>query len=331
MNIRPRRTLSAIAASATLLTGILTVAPAPGQAQEATDECAALISGVNENLLALRSQVGELDGQISEVNARVAELKAEHAQLEKEAESLWEAILEGMKEGYVVDSSSTPFDALVSSERLSAFFSSEHYRNKINEDLQEKIERYLDTLETLDEKLAEAKEKRDGLLTLQGQRQERLTTAEDQEAAKRAAEQLDKEQCEQAREANEQEAAAAIVQATGNNNTSAPSSGGGGGAPQHVSGVHGNNPFPWGQCTWYVYSATGRGQNGNAGTWGATSSTPAVGKIMIWSAGEQGAAGAGHVGVVVGVSGNTVTIRHMNWRGVGVVSTETFRSTGKFY
>ncbi len=330
MNIRPRRTLSAIAASATLLTGLLAVAPAPGQAQESTDECAALISGVNENLVSLRSQVGELDGQISEVNARVAELKAEHAQLEKEAEDLWEAILEGMKEGYVVDSSSTPFDALVSSERLSAFFSSEHYRNKINEDLQEKIERYLDTLESLDEKLAEAKDKRDGLLTLQGQRQERLATAEDQEAAKRAAEQLDKEQCEQAREANEREAAAGIVQATGGNTTSsAPASGGGGG------GFNGGpNPYPVGQCTWYAFDQTRRGENGNAGTWcnsGRCSSTPAVGKVMVWYPGEQGATGAGHVGVVIGVSGGQVTVRHMNWDGWNVVSTGTFRSTGKFY
>ncbi|MDP9211683.1 MAG: CHAP domain-containing protein [bacterium] len=330
MNTRSRRTLSALAASATLVAGILTVAPAPGQAQEATDECAALISGVDKNLVTLRSQVGELNGQISEVDAEVSKLKAEYAELEKEAEGLWKAILEGMKEGYVVDSSSTPFDALVSSKRLSVFFSSEHYRNKINDDLQEKVEAYLDTLETLDEKLAEAKEKRDGLLTLQGQRQERLDTAEDQEAAKRAVEQLDKEQCEQAREANERDAAAGIVQATGGNSASA-SSGGGGGSPQPVFGGHGGNPYPWGQCTWYVYSQTGRGQNGNAGTWGAGSSTPGVGKIMIWSPGEQGAGGAGHVGLVIGVSGNNVTIRHMNWNGPGVVSTGTFRSTGKFY
>lgn len=92
------------------------------------------------------------------------------------------------------------------------------------------------------------------------------------------------------------------------------------------------NIYPYGQCTWYAFSVTGRGQNGNAGTWRPSSSTPAVGKIMIWRPGQQGASGAGHVGVVIAVNGNSITIRHMNWGGgFGQVTTGTFQSTGLFY
>lgn len=79
-------------------------------------------------------------------------------------------------------------------------------------------------------------------------------------------------------------------------------------------------------CVACVKAMTGRGQNGNAGSWRATSSTPAVGKIMIFRPGQQGASSAGHVGLVVGVHGNKVSLRHCNWPG----QTE-FYSTGLFF
>lgn len=324
---RAARGLTSLTVITTLVVGSLAVSPQPTQAVEG-DSCQSLISGVNQNLESLRSQSAELAAQIGEVNEEIAGYEADYQRLERESKELWDAILESMGEGWIIDSSSTPFDALVSSDSLAELFSSEHYRNKVSEDLQEKVEVYFKKQDEINDLLADAKEKRQGLLELKSQHDQRQTTMEAQEEAKQAAEQMKVEECKAAQQANEQAETEGIAQAASGGSTG--SSSGEGGSFSPIGG--GNNPYPFGQCTWYVYSATGRGQNGNAGTWGAASSTPGVGKIMIWRPGEQGASYAGHVGVVIGVSGSNVTIRHMNWGGAfGQVTTGTFQSTGKFY
>lgn len=96
-------------------------------------------------------------------------------------------------------------------------------------------------------------------------------------------------------------------------------------APPTVSGgagyiMSGSN------CVACVRAMTGRGQNGNAGSWRASSSVPYIGAIMIFYPGEQGASGAGHVGVVVGIHGGMISLAHCNFPG----QTE-FYSTGKFF
>ena len=321
MTIRSKYALSAFAAATMLVTGVA-VAPATGNAEESAK--AEAIANMDANLDSLNQQIGDIGGQIGDVDGEIAGLNAKYDKLNQENEELLAEILRYMKDDYVVGSSSTTLDSLVSSESLSDLASAEQYRNNATDVVREKFDEYVGQLKEIEDLLAEAKEKRQGLLELKGQLDERKATVEAQEAARAAAEALTEQQFEKAQEANEQAEAEAIASG---GSTSTPSSGG---SVSSISG-HGGNPYPYGQCTWYVYSVTGRGQNGNAGTWGSTSSTPGVGKIMIWYPGEQGASGAGHVGVVVGVSGNTVTIRHMNWHGVGVVSTETFRSTGKFF
>lgn len=323
---RAARGLSSLTVISTLVVGSLTVSPQPAQAVEG-DSCQSLISGANQNLASLQSQSAELASQIAEVNAEIAGYEAEYQRLEQESKELWDAILESIGENWVVDQSSTPFDEIVSSDSLAELFSSEQYRDKINEDLQQKVEAYFEKQDQINDLLADAKEKRQGLLELKSQHDQRQATMEAQEAAKQAAEQMKVGECEAAKQANEEAETEGIAQAA-----SGGSTGSSGGGSSNPIGGGGNNPYPFGQCTWYVYDATGRGQNGNAGTWGATSSTPAAGKIMIWRPGEQGASFAGHVGVVIGVSGNNVTIRHMNWGGAfGQVTTGKFTSTGKFY
>lgn len=322
MKTRSKYALSAFAV-ATMLVTTVAVAPAAGQAEESVK--AKTLAKIDANLDGLSQQISEIGGQISDVDSEIAELEAEYRKLQQENEELLREIMSYMKDDYVVTASSTTLDSLVTSQKLSDLASAEQYRNNATDVVQEKFEQYIDRAGEIEDLLAEAKEKRQGLLDLKGQLDQRKATVEAQEQARQAAAALSEQKLREAQEQHEQAEAVSIASNSGA--TSAPSGGGGSVAP--IGG--GNNPYPYGQCTWYVYSVTGRGQNGNAGTWGATSSTPAVGKIMIWAPGEQGAAGAGHVGVVIGVSGSNVTVRHMNWNGWAVVSTGTYRSTGKFY
>lgn len=86
--------------------------------------------------------------------------------------------------------------------------------------------------------------------------------------------------------------------------------------------------LPGYNCVACVIQLTGRGQNGNAGQWIPSHSTPRVGDIMIFYPGEQGASWAGHVAVVQGINSNgTINVAHCNW-GSGQT---TFYSTGKFW
>ena len=97
--------------------------------------------------------------------------------------------------------------------------------------------------------------------------------------------------------------------------------------PTGISGSLVGAILPGNNCVACVRAMTGRSQNGNAGTWRASHSTPRVGDIMIWRPGQQGAGSAGHVGVVVGIKGNKVIVRHCNWGG----GQTEFYSTGLFW
>lgn len=84
--------------------------------------------------------------------------------------------------------------------------------------------------------------------------------------------------------------------------------------------------FPYGYCTWYVASKRYVPWSGNAGTWlyraksagYATSKTPSVGAIMVTSESWWG-----HVAIVEKVSGSTITVSEMNYKGWAKRSTRT--------
>lgn len=102
-------------------------------------------------------------------------------------------------------------------------------------------------------------------------------------------------------------------------------------AKQGAAGVSGGSRgyvARGGNCVTFVCSmAPGLCQRGNAGSWRANSSTPSIGAVMIFRPGQQGASGAGHVGIVTGINSNgTINLAHANWYGQ-----TTFYSTGLFY
>lgn len=97
-------------------------------------------------------------------------------------------------------------------------------------------------------------------------------------------------------------------------------------------GSGGSHRFPYGYCTWYVASRRNVPWSGNAGTWlyhakaagYATGRAPKAGAIMVSSESWWG-----HVAIVEKVSGNTITISEMNYRGWGKKSTRTLDATSR--
>lgn len=80
--------------------------------------------------------------------------------------------------------------------------------------------------------------------------------------------------------------------------------------------------WDWGNCTYFVASKRPVGFWNNASSWysqaqrdgWAVGSVPKVGAIA-WE--------YGHVALVIGISGDLVTIQEMNYKGLGVVTTRT--------
>ncbi|MDZ7611256.1 MAG: LysM peptidoglycan-binding domain-containing protein [Candidatus Moranbacteria bacterium] len=91
----------------------------------------------------------------------------------------------------------------------------------------------------------------------------------------------------------------------------------------------GGHRFPYGQCTYYVAQHKYVPWGGNAGTWlynaraygVKTGKTPKVGSIIVTSESWYG-----HVGIVEAVSGNSVTISEMNYKGIGVTNRRTLNA-----
>ena len=321
--------LSSLTAASTALLSVVTAPTA--SAVESSGTLAEANAAMDANLGSLNTQATDLGGQIGEVNATISKLEAEHAALVPVLSQKRELLKQTIREGYIAGTPSG-LEVLASNKSFSGAVNQKQYRDELSSKTKKVSDDLTAVQEQLAAKLAEAAQKRDGLVALKGQLDEKIATAQAQAAAKAQLALItqNKEEEYQKLRADQAsvETAAMVAGPSASPSAGRPSQAPSGGNP----GFSGrSNPYPYGQCTWYVYDQTGRGQNGNAGTWRATSSTPGVGKIMIWGAGEQGAGSAGHVGVVIGVSGGNVTIRHMNWNGWGVVSTGNFRSTGKFF
>lgn len=90
--------------------------------------------------------------------------------------------------------------------------------------------------------------------------------------------------------------------------------------------------FPYGYCTWYVAQRRYVPWGGNAGTWlyhakiggYKTGKSPQVGAIMVSSESWWG-----HVAIVEKVSGGTITISEMNYKGWGKKSSRTIAANSR--
>lgn len=312
----------------TLVAGTVFVSPS-ALAKEDSQTLSGELASIDNNLNSLNAQVSDAQGQIGETNAKIAGLDQQIAAKEAELVAKRAILKEAMIQSYQSDKTSS-LEVLATNATLSSVMNQQEYRTEISSKTQKAAEAVEQVQQSIEDQRGELAKKRDGLVALASQLESSRDTVAAQSTAKQAlleATKGEEAKYQQLKAAEQLEQQQATISSSASPSSS---SGGEGGAVSGFSG--GNNRYPFGQCTWYVFSATGRGQNGNAGSWRATSSTPGVGKIMIWRPGQGGASGAGHVGVVIGVSGNMVTIRHMNWGGgFGQVTTGTFPSTGAFY
>lgn len=86
------------------------------------------------------------------------------------------------------------------------------------------------------------------------------------------------------------------------------------------SSIHNSNRFVWGWCTYFAQSQRMDKQfSGNATDWirFSNGTSPKIGAVAV---NTYVAGGLGHVAIVVDISGDKVLVRHMNYKGFGVIS-----------
>lgn len=316
---------------------VVPIRPATVQAVEQPQTLASAYADIDANLSSLNQEAASLNVQTAEVTAKIAQLEAERAALEPQIEQKKVALLQSIRDSYTSGEKST-LEVIASNDTMSAVLNTEQYRAKIAEQSQRAAKELSETKQQLTVKIEESNKKKEGLMALQGQLNEKIATAEAQAEARRqlaiATQNKEEEYQKLAADEAQKEALAMAELATSSPaptaSTVAPRAAASRPATASFSGPSGQNPFPWGQCTYYIASQRGGWQYGNAGTWQPNSSTPGIGKIMIMRPGFGGARAAGHVGIVVGINGNQIQLRHMNWKGLGVVSTDWVPNSGLF-
>lgn len=317
-----------------LLAGLVPVAPKEAAATPAPNETlSGAVARMDSNLASLNSQAADIDKQSVTVASEVTQLQNEYNALVPVLDQKQSLLKRSIRDTYVTGQPST-LQIVASNKTFSGVLGQQNYREQIGAKTKKAAEELADTKKQVAEKLEAAKQKQEGLVALKSQLDEKITTAQSQIEAKQAlqeATQGKEEEYQKIVAQSQAENAEALTSAAVSpspvarsvvTGTPSPTS-----APTRTSYSSsysgGNNPYPYGQCTWYVYNQTGRGQQGNAGTWSGASSG-GVGMILIMPAGVNGAGYAGHVGVIVGMSATSITIRDMNWSGgPGVVMTHS--------
>lgn len=80
-------------------------------------------------------------------------------------------------------------------------------------------------------------------------------------------------------------------------------------------------PRTAGQCVSYIKYHTGLNYSGNAIEWvkHVNSEVPIIGSVIVLDVNSWG-----HMGIVIGINNNIVTVRSRNWRGLWIVSDDQF-------
>lgn len=308
--------VSALAATSLIAASVLAVNPVPAQAADSAAQPATLAeanAGIDGNISSLNQQASSLQGQIGETDGQIAQLEAEQTALRAKLEQKKALLRQTVHDAYIAGDPSS-VEILASNQSFSGVVGQQHYRDQVSEKTGNAAKEVKATEQQISEKVADAQKKRDGLTAMKGDLDQKIATAQAQEQAKQAlAEATQNKEAEYQKlvKQGQQEQVAAVA---------APKPAGGGGGGGGI--VRGNNPYTPGQCTWYVFNQTGRGQMGNAGQWSGGGSL-AVGNILIMPPGVNGSGGVGHVGVIVSFSSSSITIRDMNWAGPFVVTTHS--------
>ncbi len=265
-----------------------------GEANAAID---GTISSLNQQAASLQGQIGETDGQI-------AQLETEQAALRQKLELEKELLRQTVREAYVAGDPSS-VEVIASNQSFSGVVGQQHYRDQVSEKTGNAAQEVRNTEQQIGQKVADAKQKRDGLAAMKGQLDQKIATEQAQEQAKAALAEATLGQEKLYQDLKNQQAAQTIVAVA----PKGPAGGdggytGGGGA----AGLTGSIGYARAGGNCVNEPGVNNPGYGNPIDWPVTSGSPSIGATALWT--------FNHTGVVTGIwSNGDVEVRHQNWWG----------------
>jgi peptidoglycan hydrolase CwlO-like protein len=305
-----RKAITAIGATSMLVSSLAITAPTVAQAADTSQpgtlaEANAQIDGT---ISSMNQQASSLQGQIGATDTQIAQLETEQNELKTKLEEKKGLLKQTLRDAYVAGDPSS-VEVLASNQSFSGVVGQQHYRDQVSSKTGKAAKEVRETQKQIDQKVADAKKKRDGLTAMKGQLDSKIAAAQAQEQAKAALAEQTLGQEKLYQEMKKQQAAQTITAAVPAPRNSGGGSGyvaGGGGCG--IPGLNGCLGYakPGGNCV--NEPGVNNPHFGNPIDWPVTSGSPSIGATALWT--------FNHTGVVTGIwSDGWIEVRHQNWSG----------------
>lgn len=304
------------------------------QKKQSVDDLQLQASSYQDAINKLEQQIGGIENALAASTAQQAKLKLQIIEDKHKIEVQKGYLSEDIRTMYV-DGQLSTIEELATSKNLSDYVDKEEYRTAI----QNKVDATIKEITALQEQLQAKKQQVDQLVSTQQQQQSKLDSDRAQKAQllgynqsqqnnynsqiKSNSKKISALEAEQARINAASSRTGSYVGPSGGSGGACDNGHGNGGYPlawcnAGLDAVLTSGGFPSRECTsfayWYFTSMEGKSLSvsGNAKDWVYTSNrpvtqTPHVGDIFVHTAGYYG-----HVGIVVGISGDWVQTISMN-------------------
>lgn len=304
-----RIAISALGATSLLAASLAVTNPTPALAEDVSQPAtlADANAQIDGTIASMNQQASSLQGQIAETDGQIAKLEGEQAELKTKLEEKKGLLRQTLRDAYVAGDPSS-VEVLASNQSFSGVVGQQHYRDQVSSKTGKAAEEVQNTQKEIDQKVADAKKKRDGLTAMKGQLDGKIAAAQAQEQAKAALAEQTLNQENLYQEMKRQQAAQAVTAAV-TPKAPTPSGGsgytGGGGSVPGLMGTLGYAK-PGGNCV--NEPGVNNPRNGNPIDWPVLFTTPRIGATALWT--------YNHTGVVTGIwSNGDIEVRHQNFTG----------------
>ncbi len=303
------KAISALGATSLLVTSLAVVNPGQALAADASnpETLAEANAQIDGTISSMNQQASSLQGQISETDGQISKLEEEQAALKEKLKAKKGLLKQTLRDAYVAGEPSS-VEVVASNQSFSGVVGQQHYRDQVSEKTGKAAKEVEDTQKQIDEKVSDAKKKRDGLTAMKGQLDGKIAAAKAQEQAKAALAEQTLGQEKLYQEVKREKATRTVAAATPTYTSSGGSGYTPGGGGCGVPGLNGCIGYakPGGNCV--NEPGVNNPRNGNPINWPVTSSTPWVGATALWT--------YNHTGVVTGIwSNGDIEVRHQNYWG----------------
>lgn len=301
-----RTAISAFGITSLVTASLLVTTPTPVLAADSPVQPATLgeaNAAIDGTIGSLNQQASSLQGQISETDGQIAQLESEQAALREKLAQKKELLRQTVREAYVAGDPSS-VEVIASNQSFSGVVGQQHYRDQVSEKTGNAAQEVRNTEKQIDQKVADAKQKRDGLAAMKGQLDQKIATAQAQEQAKAALAEATLNQEKLYQELKNQQANQTVATVVAPSNSGGGGYTGGGGA----AGLTGSIGYARAGGNCVNEPGVNNPHFGNPIDWPVTSSAPSIGATALWT--------FNHTGVVTGIWANgDIEVRHQNWWG----------------